>query len=115
MSYCFKGFDRNISQSKRIFKSLVASFDTYYKSTLEANLEAVEAVETQKKTKNTKKEKVLSALGFEPGTPGMASRCANHYTNVSMIHKLLFNEYLNRLLLHLTLTIRVHWRPTSRL
>ena len=26
-----------------IFKSLVASFDTYYKSTLEANLEAVEA------------------------------------------------------------------------
>ena len=84
-------------------------------STLEANLEAVEAVETQKKTKNTKKEKVLSALGFEPRTPGMADTCSNHYTNVSLILEMLFNEYLNRLLLHLTLTIREHWRPTSRL
>ena len=57
------------------------------KRTLEANLEAVEAVETQKKTKNTKKEKVLSALGFEPGTIGMADTCANLYTNESLIHK----------------------------
>ena len=84
-------------------------------STLEANLEAVEAVETQKKTKNTKKEKVLSALGFDLATSGMADTCANHYTNESLIHNLLFTEYLNRLLLHLTLTIRVHWRPTLRL
>ena len=86
-------------------------------SALEANLEAAEAVETQKKTKKYKKrKKVLSALRFEPGTPGMADTCANHYTNESLIHYCMpFNEYLNRLLLHLTLTIREHWRPTSRL
>ena len=69
---------------------------------MEANLEAKEAVVTQKKTKNTKEEKVLSALGLELGTPEMADTCANHYTNVSLIHIRLFNEYLNRLLLYLT-------------
>ena len=48
----------------------------------------------------------MTALEFEPRTPEMADTCANHYTNVSLIlFKRLFNEYLDRLLLYLTLTI----------
>ena len=50
----------------------------------------------------------MSGAGFEPRTSGMLDRYANHYTNESMIHKGLLNEYLNRLMLHLTLPVREH-------
>ena len=38
----------------------------------------------------------------------MADTCANHYTNMSLILKRIFNEYLNRLLLYYMSTLEAN-------